>query len=92
MLLAREEEQDGVAAPLHEPGAVVVGDREKLREAGVEGVAHLLGADLALAGETLGHRREAGDVDERERALDLLMAVVRITEKPVDQEPWDVWL
>ena len=55
----------GVAAPLDQVGAVVAGLGEQSRERGAEHVAHLLGADLALAREPLGEPGEPGDVDER---------------------------
>ena len=61
-----EEQQDGVATPLHQSGAVFVGDREQPAEDRAEGVAHLLRADPALAREPLGQGGEAGDVDERQ--------------------------
>ena len=59
LLGAVEEEQQRVAAPLEQPGTPVVRLVEQRREDAVEGVAHQLGADLALAREPLGERREA---------------------------------
>ena len=61
-----EQEEQRVAAPLEEAGAPVVRLVEQRAEHAVEGVAHQLGADLALAGEPLAERGEAGDVDEDE--------------------------
>ena len=70
---AVEHEEQRIAAPLEEAGAPVVGLVEERREHAIERVAHELRADLALAREALGQRREARDVDEDEGRLDLAM-------------------
>ena len=82
-----EEQQQGVAAPLEQAGAVVVGLVEQRHEDAVERVPHQLRADLAAAREALGQRGEARDVDEHHRALDLPMQVVGCLPQPVDDEP-----
>ena len=89
---AVEQQEQGVAAPLEEAGAPVVGLVEERAEHAVERVAHQLGADLALPGEPLGQRGEARDVDEDERCLELLVAGVRRRAQPVDDQPRHVRL
>ena len=49
VVLAREEEQHGVAAPLDQVPALPAGVGEQRREGGVEDVAQLLGAHRAPA-------------------------------------------
>lgn len=65
MLLAVEQEQDGVASPFDQPGAIRIGDVEQLAEHRIEDLGQLLGADLALGRETFRQPRETGDIDER---------------------------
>ena len=84
--IAVEQQQHGVAAPLHESGAVLVGGREELLEDHVQDVAHLLGADLAAAGELLRQVRETGDVREHGRAVDRAVRHVGHVAQPVDHE------
>ena len=71
VVLPIEQQQDGVASPLDQPGAVLVGDREELGEGRVQDVVELFEAHLPLAGEALGHLGESGDIDECDRACDL---------------------
>ena len=85
-----EQEEQRVAAPLEEARAPVVRLVEQRAEHAVEGVAHQLGADLALAGEPLAERGEAGDVDEDEGAVELHVELIRVAPKPVDDQPRDV--
>ena len=70
MVPAAEQQQHGVAAPLQQVGALLVRRGQEPHEGVVEDVAHLLGADPPSPREALRQAREAGDVDERERALD----------------------
>ena len=70
VLLALVEQQERVSAELEEPASLRVRDSEERREGRVHDLGHLFGACLAEAGELLGHRREAGDVDERDRSVD----------------------
>ena len=70
MVLAREEEQQRVAAELEQPAAEGVGDVEQALEGAVHHLGDLLGAELALLGEPLVQRGEARDVDEGERSLE----------------------
>jgi hypothetical protein len=87
---AREEEQEGVAAELQEAAAVRVRDVEQMPEGRVHDLVHLLRASLALSRQTLGHRGEAGDVDEGHRPLDLAREGLRRGAQPLDRQPRDV--
>ena len=89
MTLLVEEEQQRVAAELEQPAAVRVRDVEERLERRVHHLGHLLGARLALPGELLRHRREAGDVDERERAFKLAVASLGSLAEPFDDDPRD---
>ena len=68
--LAGEEEEQRVAPELHQVPARLGGDCQEPPEDVVEDVGQLLGADLALSGQPLGERGEAGDVGEQDRAVD----------------------
>ena len=65
-----EEQQQGVAAELHEAAAVGVGDAEEGVEAASDDARELFSALAALLGEALGEFREARHVGERERRVD----------------------
>ena len=84
--VAGEEEQQCVAAELEQAAALRIGDVEQVGERVVHHLRHLLRAHLPLAREALGHRREAGEVDERERAVERLPARGRLRLQPVDDE------
>ena len=92
VLVAVEEQEHGVAAPLDHPGAELVCAREALGETLVEDLVHLLGPDLASAGEPLRQVGEARDVDERERALDPPVDALGRLSDPLDDETRDVRL
>ena len=83
VVLAGEEEQHGVAAPLHQVAALTAGVREQRPEGGVEDVAELLGAHRPLPGQPPGQRREAGDVDEGEGPLDAAVPLVGVADEPL---------
>jgi hypothetical protein len=87
---AGEEQEECVAAELQEPAAGPVRDLQQRLEAGPDRVGDLLGTDLAVPGEALGHLREAGDVDEQQGALDRAGGLVGVGVGPVDGEPGDV--
>ena len=80
------------AAPLDDTAVEVVRDREEVGEAQVEDVVDLLGTDLALARQAFAHRGEAGDVDERERALEAPVASLGCFLRPLDDQPRHVRL
>jgi hypothetical protein len=90
VVVAGEEEQQRVAAELQEAATGLVRDLEQGLEAGPDGVGDLLGADLAVPGQALGHLGEAGDVDEEERAVDGLGQVIGRGGRPVQGQPGDV--
>ena len=89
VLRAREEEQQRVAAELQQAPAVGVGDVQQVPEGRVHDLVHLLGALLALSGQALGHGREAGDVDERHRPLQLAAERLRLGTEPLDRDAGD---
>ena len=72
VVLAPEEQQDGVAAELQQVGMVGIGAPDQLREGGVDDAGYLLGALPAALRERLGEVGEAGDVGEDERPLEAL--------------------
>ncbi len=86
VLLALEQQQHGVAAPLHQPRAVTERDGEQIGEDRAQDVAHLLRADRPRARQPLGQGRESGDIDKRERAVDLAVHGVRGVPEPVDDQ------
>jgi hypothetical protein len=86
----REDQQHGVAAELEQVPAFVVGSGEEFREAVVKNFRDFFSADLAVAGETLRHRRKAGDIHEDERALDGAPFGVRRLLLPLHQEAWEI--
>ena len=89
VLLALVEQQERVSPELEEPASLRVRDSEERREGRVHDLGHLFRARLAEAGETLGHRREAGDVDERDRSVDFAPDRLRLVSEPLEGQPWD---
>ena len=89
VVLAPEEQQDGVAAELQQVGVVGVGAPDQLREGGVDHAGYLLGALPAALRERLGEVGEAGDVGEDERPLEALRTRRRRVAQPVDREARD---
>ena len=89
---ALEEEQHRVAAPLEQAGAPAVRLVEQRGEDRIERIAKELRTDLSSPVEALRERREARDVDERERALDCSMLRVWHVAQPLDLEPWNIRL
>ena len=87
---ALEEQRHGISAPLDQVGAIGLGHVQQRREGGVEDVAHLLGADLALAGQAFGQPGEPRDVDEGEGSADAHVSVVRAGRGPREQQLRDV--
>ena len=89
VVVALVEQQQRVAAELEQAAALRVGDGEQRREGRVHDLGDLLRAGSAEAGEPLGHRREARDVDERERSVDLAPDRLGIVAEPLERQPWD---
>ena len=90
MSLAREEQQQRVAAELEQAATVRVGHGEQLGEAGLDRLGDLFGALFALAGQLLGQFREAGDVDEHDAALERPRGLVRRMRELAHEDPGDV--
>ncbi len=87
VVVAAEEQQDGVAAELEQVGVMRVGPADELAERGVDHARDLLGALAAALRERLGQIGEAGDVGEDERPLEALGALRRRVAQPVDGHP-----
>ena len=88
---AGEEEEQRVAAELQEAAAGLVRDLEQRLEAGADRVGHLFGADLAVAGQALGHLGEARRCRRRAASRRRPGAVRSGAEVgPVDGQPGDV--
>ncbi len=73
-VLAAEQQQEGVAAELHERRAQLVGAHEQGGKRELDDVGDPLGALPPQHCEALGHRREAADVDEEQCAGDPTVA------------------
>ena len=86
VVLAAEQQQDGVAAELEQVGVLGVGARDQLAERRVDHAGDLLRALAAALRERLGQLGEPGDVGEDERALEALGALLRRVAQPVDRD------
>ena len=89
MVVAVVQQQERVAAELQKPAALRVGDAEQSRERRVHHLGDLLRAGSPETGESLRHRREARDVDERERAVHLEPGLRRVVAQPLERQPGD---
>jgi hypothetical protein len=87
VVVALVQEQQRVAAELEQAAALGVRDIEQRREGRIHHLCHLFGTGAADVRQPLRHRREAGDVDERERSLQLEPAEVRVLLQPLNCEP-----
>ena len=83
------EQQQGVAAELEQTAALRIGDGEQGGEGRVHDLRDFLRPGSAETGELLGHRGEARDVDEGERAVDLAPHGLGIVAEPLERQPWD---
>ncbi len=86
VVLPGEEEEQGVATELEQSTPSRVGDVEQALEGPIHHLRDLLGAELALLGEPLGHCGEAGDVDEVERSLEFASSGVGLCAQPVHDD------
>ena len=68
------------------PPPCTVGDGQEASEDRTDDIGDLLGPDLPLPGEALGHLREPGDVDEHDRALQRSQHGAGRLRQPADQE------
>ncbi len=85
-----EEQQQRVAAPREKVTAFVLGNGQQPAEHSVEEVAQLLGAFPAPAGQPLGERREAGDVEHQQASIDNAMRRPRLCRGPGGLQPGQV--
>ena len=90
VLLPVEEEQERVAAELDQSTAEVVGHIEQTGESRVHHLRHLLRSNPAESRQPLRHLREAGDVDEGHRPVELPPERVGRFEQPFDRDAWDI--
>ena len=65
-----EEQQQRVAAPREKVGAFVLGNGQQPAEHGVERLLSSSAPSPAPAGQPLGERREAGDVEHQQASID----------------------
>ncbi len=89
VVLAPEQQQDGVATELEQVGVVGVGTADQLGEGGVDHAGDLLRTFPAALRERLGEIGEAGDVGEDDRPLEALCTQRRRVAQPVDRDPRD---
>ena len=89
MVGALVQEQEGVAAELEEPAALRVGHCQQRGEGRVHHLRDLFRSRPTEAGQSLGHRREPGDVDERERAVDLAPLRLGLVAQPLQRQARD---
>ena len=87
---AAEQQQDGVATPLHQVAPLAPRVGQQRAEDGMEDVAQLLRADRPLPGQPPREGGEPGDVDEGHRALDGAGSLVGMVPQPLDGQVRDV--
>ena len=85
-----EEEEQGVAAELQQARAFGIRHRQQLGEAPTDRVGQLFGPDPAPPRDVLRELREAGDVDEHHRAVDLLHRRGARIGEPLDGEAREI--
>ncbi len=86
MIPPAEKQQNRVAAPLDEIGAIGTSRPDEHPERAVQDVAHLFRADISLAGKAFSQLGETGDVDEGHRAVDREVPLIGISRQPLDRE------
>jgi hypothetical protein len=69
VLISGEEEQQGVPAEFEEAGTKGVGGSKQLMKGRGDQRGELLGPELPMLGQTLGHRSEPRDVDKDHRTF-----------------------
>ena len=87
VIVADEQQQQGVPTELEQRAASLEGDVEHRPEHPVQDVGELLDADATAHRQAFGERREAGDVDEAEASVELLPAHPRCVEVPLGRDP-----
>ena len=87
VVVAVVQQQQRIASELEQSAAFGVRDIEQRREGRIHDVGHLLGTGAANVRQPLRHRREAGDVDERDCPVRLEPPKLRILLQPLDGDP-----
>jgi hypothetical protein len=82
MATALEEDEHGVPTELQDVAAELLRVAKDVPEHGVDRVRQLLGADPAAPGEPLAQHREARDVGEQQRRVELLPGAAGVARQP----------
>ena len=90
--VAREENQQSVAAKLEDVASSTVRDPDQAFENAADRQHQLLGAGSTPRLEPLGEGSESGEVDRDERAVELAPGLGRRACCPVAHEPRQIWL
>ena len=85
-----EQQQHGVATPLEQVRALVLGNRHEGREHGVQDVAELLGPGAPLPRESLGQAGEARDVEHHQAGVQLPVREAVAGGRPPGKQPGHV--
>ena len=89
VIVAVVQEEESIASELEQAAALLVRDLEECRERRIHHVRHFLRARAPEAGRLLGHGREAGDVDERQRPFELQPVLLGAGAQPLEGQTWD---
>jgi hypothetical protein len=87
VVFAVVEKEERVPSELEQTATLLVRDLEECRERRVHHLGHFLRAGPSQARQPLGHRGEAGDVDEREGSLELEPAPLGVVAEPFERQP-----
>src|SRR5215208_2918247 len=90
MILAVEEKQKGVTAPLQQVTALVLGAHQESPEYRVEEVAQLLRTFPAFTSKPFSERSKTRDVEKDKAAVDNSVGGLRVGGCPPGQQPWHV--
>ena len=80
-----EEQEERVTTELEQAASLLGGDGEHAGKDVVQDLGQLLGSNPTASRETLGQGREAGDVDEAQRGVDLAPQPPGRAEIPFDR-------
>jgi hypothetical protein len=89
VIVAVVQEEEGIASELEKAATLLVRDLEECRERRIHHVRHFLRARAPEAGQLLGHGRETGDVDERQRPLELEPVPLGACAQPLEGQTRD---
>ena len=90
MVVAFEQQQQRVAAELHQAAPRRIRGREQVAEAGTQRLGEFFCSLMPALGQPFRQRREAGDVDEDERCVDLTPGAIRLFSRPGKGEAGEV--